>query len=106
MIQCVGSRNDEHPYCSRICCSMAVKNALAHQGKSPETNVYVLYRDVRTYGFREMYYKQAREAGVVFIRYAPEAHAAGDPTSGTGFGGHAQSPTSRSRSRSRRTMSC
>ncbi|MGA2367364.1 MAG: FAD-dependent oxidoreductase [Dehalococcoidia bacterium] len=69
MIQCVGSRNDERPYCSRICCSMAVKNALKIKQQDPTTNVYVLYRDIRTYGFREKYYKQAREAGVVFIRY-------------------------------------
>ncbi len=73
MIQCVGSRNDQHAYCSRICCSMAIKNALAIKKQDPEAGVYVLYRDVRTYGFRELYYKQAREAGVVFIRYAPEA---------------------------------
>jgi len=73
MIQCVGSRNEKHPYCSRICCSMAVKNALAIKKLDPDANVYVLYRDVRTYGFREIYYQQAREAGVVFIRYTPEA---------------------------------
>jgi heterodisulfide reductase subunit A len=73
MIQCVGSRNEKHPYCSRICCSMAVKNALAVKELDPDANVYVLYRDVRTYGFREIYYQQAREAGVVFIRYSPEA---------------------------------
>ena len=72
MIQCAGSRDDERPYCSRICCSMAVKNALAIKKKSPDANVFVLYRDVRTYGFRELYYKQAREAGVVFIRYTRE----------------------------------
>jgi heterodisulfide reductase subunit A-like polyferredoxin len=73
MIQCVGSRNDEHPYCSRLCCSMAVKNALRIKKQDPGTNVYVLYRDIRTYGFREKYYEQAREAGVLFIRYEPEA---------------------------------
>jgi heterodisulfide reductase subunit A-like polyferredoxin len=73
MIQCVGSRNDEHPYCSRICCSAAIKNALAIKKRDPAANIYVLYRDVRTYGFREIYYKQAREAGVVFIRYTPDA---------------------------------
>jgi len=73
MIQCVGSRNEVHPYCSRICCSMAIKNALEIKKRDPNANVFVLYRDVRTYGFRETYYKQAREAGVVFIRYAPEA---------------------------------
>jgi heterodisulfide reductase subunit A2 len=73
MIQCVGSRNEQHPFCSRICCSMAIKNALAIKQRDPAANVFVLYRDVRTYGFREVYYQQAREAGVVFIRYAPEA---------------------------------
>ena len=69
MIQCVGSRNDEHPYCSRMCCSMAVKNALKIKKQDPGANIFVLYRDIRTYGFREKYYKQAREAGVIFIRY-------------------------------------
>ncbi|MFC1762378.1 FAD-dependent oxidoreductase [Planctomycetota bacterium] len=69
MIQCVGSRNEEHAYCSRICCSAAVKNALKTKQLHPTSNVYVLYRDIRTYGFRELYYKQAREAGVIFIRY-------------------------------------
>jgi heterodisulfide reductase subunit A-like polyferredoxin len=73
MIQCVGSRNDVHPYCSRICCSMAIKNAIEIKKRDPKANVYVFYRDVRTYGFRETYFKQAREAGVVFIRYIPEA---------------------------------
>jgi len=72
MVQCVGSRNEEHAYCSRICCSLAVKNALALNAQDPAANVYVLYRDIRTYGFREIYYKQAREAGVVFIRYDQE----------------------------------
>jgi len=69
MIQCAGSRNEERAYCSRICCSMAVKNALKLKQQHPETNVIVLYRDIRTYGFREKYYKQAREAGVIFMRY-------------------------------------
>jgi len=69
MIQCAGSRNDEHPYCSRICCSMAVKNALAIKQKNPTANIYILYRDLRTYGFREKYYRAARDAGIVFIRY-------------------------------------
>jgi heterodisulfide reductase subunit A-like polyferredoxin len=73
MIQCVGSRNEQHAFCSRICCSMAIKNALDIKKQDPAANVFVLYRDIRTYGFRELYYRQAREAGVVFIRYAPEA---------------------------------
>jgi heterodisulfide reductase subunit A len=69
MIQCVGSRDEEHPYCSRICCGHAVKNALKLKEIDPKKNVYVLYRDVRTYGFYETYYHEAREKGVVFIRY-------------------------------------
>jgi len=69
MIQCVGSRDEERPYCSRVCCSEAVKNALKIKELSPETNVYVLYRDVRTYGFREKYYTEARKKNVLFIRY-------------------------------------
>ena len=73
MIQCVGSRNEERAYCSRICCSVAVKNALKIKKLDPGANVYVLYRDIRTYGFREKYYKQAREAGVIFIRYEKNA---------------------------------
>ena len=69
MIQCVGSRDEEHPYCSRICCGHAVKNALRLKEINPDVNVYVLYRDVRTYGFYETYYHKARNKGVVFIRY-------------------------------------
>ncbi|MDI6809941.1 MAG: CoB--CoM heterodisulfide reductase iron-sulfur subunit A family protein [Candidatus Eisenbacteria bacterium] len=69
MIQCVGSRDDERPYCSRLCCTHAVKNALKLKELSPTTNVYVLYRDIRTYGFKESYYTEARQKGVVFIRY-------------------------------------
>jgi len=69
MIQCVGSRDSERPYCSRLCCTEAVKNALKIKEVSPSTNVYVLYRDIRTYGFRESYYTKARQNGVVFIRY-------------------------------------
>ncbi len=69
MIQCVGSRDEERPYCSRICCNEAVKNALKIKEISPESNVYLLYRDIRTYGFKESYYTKARKEGVVFIRY-------------------------------------
>jgi len=72
MIQCVGSRNDEHQYCSRMCCGEAVKNSLRIKEKDPEANVYVLYRDIRTYGLMEEHYRRAREAGVVFIRYEEE----------------------------------
>ena len=69
MIQCVGSRDADHPYCSRVCCADAMKNALRIKALSPETNVYVLYRDIRTYGFKESYYTKARHQGVVFVRY-------------------------------------
>jgi len=72
MIQCVGSRDEERPYCSRICCSEAVKNALKLKELSPDTNIYILYRDVRTYGFREGYYTKARQQDVRFIRYADD----------------------------------
>jgi len=69
MIQCVGSRDENRPYCSRVCCSEAVKNAIVIKNKHPETNVYILYRDIRTYGLLEEYYTQARSKGVRFIRY-------------------------------------
>jgi heterodisulfide reductase subunit A len=72
MIQCVGSRDEERPYCSRICCSQAVKNALRLKERNPTMDIYVLYRDMRTYAFREDYYRQAAEKGVVFIRYEKE----------------------------------
>jgi len=72
MIQCVGSRNHERPNCSRICCSQAVKNALKIKELSPETDVYVLYKDMRTFGFREDYYREAADKGVIFIRYDDE----------------------------------
>ena len=72
MIQCVGSRDEERPYCSRICCTHAVKNALKIKELYPEANVYVLYRDLRVYGTREKYYTAAREKGVTFIRYEPD----------------------------------
>lgn len=69
MIQCVGSREEARPYCSRVCCAEAIKNALRIKAVSPQTHIYVLYRDIRTYGFREGYYTQARQKGVVFVRY-------------------------------------
>jgi len=70
MIQCVGSRNDEHPYCSRMCCSEALKNALHFKEQNPDAAVYILYRDIRTYGFREDFlYQKARKNGVIFVRF-------------------------------------
>jgi heterodisulfide reductase subunit A-like polyferredoxin len=72
MIQCVGSRSPEHPYCSRVCCGEAIKNALKIKEIRPKAQVFILYRDIRTYGLKEIYYKKARDLGVQFIRYEPE----------------------------------
>jgi Heterodisulfide reductase, subunit A and related polyferredoxins len=69
MVQCVGSREPGRPYCSRICCTKAVVNALAIKERNPTARVTVLYREMRTYGFREDAYRLAREKGVVFLRY-------------------------------------
>ena len=71
MIQCVGCRQEGRDYCARICCSQAVKNALTLKAKNPETNVYVLYRDMRTYSFSEDRYREAADKGVHFIRFEP-----------------------------------
>jgi heterodisulfide reductase subunit A len=69
MIQCVGSRNEQRPYCSRICCSQALKNALRLKQLNPQAQIFVLYRDMMSFGFMEEYYTHAREAGIIFIRY-------------------------------------
>jgi heterodisulfide reductase subunit A-like polyferredoxin len=69
MIQCVGSREEGHQYCSRVCCTQAVNNALKLKELNPDTEIYILYRDIRTYGMYELLYRQAREKGVIFIRY-------------------------------------
>ncbi len=68
-IQCVGSREDKHPNCSRVCCTGTMSAALEIKKRDPEAKVYVLYRDIRTYGFREKYYKEASSKGVTFIRF-------------------------------------
>ena len=73
LIQCVGSRCDERPYCSRICCNKSIKNALKLKERNPDTNIYILYRDVRAYGLHELDYRQAREKGIIFIRYEEDA---------------------------------
>jgi len=70
MIQCVDSRQEPRNYCSRICCSTALKHALVFKEKNPGINVYILYRDMMTYGFTEAYYTLARKSGVIFIQYA------------------------------------
>lgn len=72
MIQCVGCRNEDRNYCARICCSQAIKNSLKLKERHPDMDIYVLFRDMRTYGFREDYYREASERDVRFIRYVPE----------------------------------
>jgi heterodisulfide reductase subunit A len=69
-IQCVGSRDVNRPYCSKICCTASVSQALQIKEQYPETNVFILYRDMRSYGEREILYKKARGKGVIFIRYS------------------------------------
>ncbi len=71
-IQCVGSREPERPYCSKVCCTHSVESALAIKEANPEAQVAVVYRDMRTYGDRERLYQKARAAGVLFVRYDPE----------------------------------
>ena len=84
MIQCVGSREPDYMYCSRNCCAHAVRNALKLKEVNPDVNVYVLYRDLRTYGFLEEYYRKAREKGVVFIRYETAEKPLVEPVTNNG----------------------
>jgi heterodisulfide reductase subunit A2 len=72
MIQCVGSREEPANYCSRICCQDALKNSIAIKERQPDAQVVVLYRDLRSYGLKEDYYKRARDLGVLFFLYVPE----------------------------------
>jgi heterodisulfide reductase subunit A len=72
MIQCVGCRNEDRNYCSRICCGESIKNALKLKELNPKMDIYILFRDVRTYGFREDYYREAANREVKFIRYEPQ----------------------------------
>jgi heterodisulfide reductase subunit A2 len=72
MIQCVGSREPDFPFCSRVCCAAAVKNSIQLKEINPGAKIVVLYRDVRTFGFKELYYLKARQKGVLFFRYIPE----------------------------------
>ena len=76
-IQCVGSRNQENPNCSRICCQGAVKYALQMKEMNPNMDVVILYRDMRTYGVLEDYYRKARDLGVIFVRFDPRKSARG-----------------------------
>jgi len=68
-IQCVGSRTPERPYCSKVCCSHSVESALKLKEMNPDLEVYIIFRDMRTYGEREMFYEEARNQGVIFLRY-------------------------------------
>ena len=79
MIQCVGCRQEDRNYCARICCGQAVKNALTLKDKSPGMNIYVLFRDMRTYGFKEDAYREAADKGVVFIRFEPDGKPTVEP---------------------------
>jgi heterodisulfide reductase subunit A len=72
MVQCVESRDETRPYCSRVCCMQAVKNALKIKELNPHSEVFILYRDMMTYAFKERFYKDAREKGVMFLQYDPE----------------------------------
>jgi heterodisulfide reductase subunit A-like polyferredoxin len=72
MIQCVGSREPEHLYCSRVCCNQAIHNAIKLKELNPETEVAILYRDIRSYGLHELEYRKAREMGVTFIHFEVE----------------------------------
>ncbi len=73
MIQCVGCRQEDRDYCARVCCSHAIKNALKLKEINSEMDIYILFRDIRTYGFAEDYYRKASEKDVKFIRYEPDA---------------------------------
>ncbi len=90
MIQCVGSREEPHNYCSRICCQDALKNSIAIKEQAPDARVVVLYRDMRSYGLKEDYYRKARDLGVLFFLYTPDdkprVQAAGDRMKVSFFG--------------------
>jgi heterodisulfide reductase subunit A-like polyferredoxin len=73
IIQCVGSRDDEHPNCSRICCSTSMANVVKLKREHPDTNVFVLFRDIRTFGFWEEHYNEAARLGVMFLRFDPSS---------------------------------
>jgi heterodisulfide reductase subunit A len=68
-VQCVGSRIPQRPYCSKVCCTQSIKSALSLKSQNPAMNIFVLYRDMRSYGLREDLYREARTQGIKFIRY-------------------------------------
>jgi heterodisulfide reductase subunit A len=79
MIQCVGCRQEDRDYCARVCCGHAIKNALKLKKINPEMNIYILFRDIRTYGFSEDYYREAADNEVKFIRYEPNDNPEVEP---------------------------
>ncbi len=72
MIQCVGCRQKDRNYCARVCCSQAIKNALELKARNPQMGIHILFRDIRTYGFHEDYYREAADKDVHFVRYEPQ----------------------------------
>ncbi len=72
MIQCVGCRQSDRNYCSRVCCTHSIKNALKIKDVNPEIDIYILFRDIRTYGYSEDYYRKASGKNIKFIRYEPK----------------------------------
>ena len=82
MILCVRPTGENHNYCSRVCCTAAIKNALKIKELNPEANIYILYKDIRTYGFKEELYTKARKAGILFIRYTDERPPQVQPANG------------------------
>jgi heterodisulfide reductase subunit A-like polyferredoxin len=96
MIQCVGSREPEHLYCSRVCCTAAIKNSLKLKTINPGARISVLYRDIRTFGLKETYYLKARQQGVRFYRFEredkPQVAAAGDTLNISVFDAQLQAP--------------
>jgi heterodisulfide reductase subunit A len=71
-VQCVGSRISQRPYCSKVCCTQSIKSALSLKAKNPAKDIFILYRDLRSYGLREDLYREARDQGIKFIRYDNE----------------------------------
>jgi heterodisulfide reductase subunit A len=84
MIQCVGCREGDRNYCARICCSQAIKNALKLKKLNPEMDIYILFRDMRTYGFTEDYYREAADKDVKFIRWEPQDRPRVEPATAEG----------------------
>jgi heterodisulfide reductase subunit A len=71
-VQCVGSREPERPYCSRVCCTHSIESALHLKELNPDMNIYILYRDIRTYGERELLYRKARMSGILFVQFSKD----------------------------------